>query len=41
MTRFTGTTNSSGIVTASRDEVWELLTDPAAVARLTPYDKTN
>lgn len=37
MTRFTGTTNSSGIVTASRDEVWDLLTDPHAVARLTPF----
>lgn len=40
MTRFTATTNSSGIVTASRDEVWELLTDPSAVARLTPFVKS-
>jgi carbon monoxide dehydrogenase subunit G len=37
MTRFTGTNNSAGIVTTSRDRVWELLTDPAAVARLTPF----
>ncbi len=37
MTRFTGTTNSAGIVTTSRDEVWDLLTDPDAVARLTPF----
>ena len=40
MTRFTGKTNSSGIVTAPRDEVWELLTDPEAVARLTPFVKS-
>ncbi len=37
MTRFTGTTNSAGIVTTDRDRVWELLTDPEAVARLTPF----
>ena len=40
MTRFPGTTTSSGIVTASRDDVWELLTDPSAVARLTPFVKS-
>jgi carbon monoxide dehydrogenase subunit G len=40
MTRFTGTTNSAGIVTTSRDKVWELLTDPDAVARLTPFVKS-
>ena len=37
MTRFTGTTNSAGIVTTSRERVWDLLTDPEAVARLTPF----
>lgn len=37
MTRFTGTNNSAGIVTTSRDRVWDVLTDPAAVARLTPF----
>ena len=37
MTRFTGINNSAGIVTTSRDRVWELLTDPQAVARLTPF----
>lgn len=36
MTRFTASNETSGVVTASRDDVWELLIDPAAVTRLTP-----
>jgi carbon monoxide dehydrogenase subunit G len=40
MTRFTGTTDSVGIVTTSRERVWNLLTDPDAVARLTPFVKS-
>lgn len=36
MARFTGKTESEAVVTASRQEVWDLLTDPDAVARLTP-----
>lgn len=37
MARFTGTTQSEAVVTAGRQAVWDLLTDPAAVARLTPF----
>ncbi len=37
MTRFTATNTTEGIVTAPRDAVWELLRDPAAVTRLTPF----
>lgn len=40
MTRFTGTTTSAAIVTTTRERVWELLTDPDAVARLTPFVKS-
>lgn len=36
MTRFTASTQTDGVVTADRDAVWELLTDPAAVTRMTP-----
>lgn len=37
MTRFTASHETSGIVTARREAVWELLSDPAAVTRLTPF----
>ncbi len=37
MTRFTATTESQAVVTADRAKVWELLTDPEAVARMTPF----
>ncbi len=37
MARFTGKTESEAVVTASRADVWKLLTDPDAVARLTPF----
>ena len=36
MTRFTSSTESTAVITADRDEVWEMLTDPDTVARLTP-----
>lgn len=36
MTRFTSSTESTAVITADRDEVWEMLTDPETVARLTP-----
>ena len=37
MARFTGKTESEAVVTAGRERVWDLLTDPDAVARLTPF----
>lgn len=37
MARFTGRTESQAVVTARREQVWDLLTDPDAVARLTPF----
>lgn len=40
MTRFTSSTQSEAVITADRDRVWELLTDPDAVARLTPLLKS-
>src|SRR5690349_15139422 len=36
MTRFTSSTQSEAVITADRDRVWEMLTDPDTVARLTP-----
>lgn len=36
MTRFTATTQTDSVITAQRDDVWRLLTDPAAVTRMTP-----
>ncbi len=36
MTRFTSSTQSEAVITADRDRVWEMLTDPETVARLTP-----
>ena len=37
MTRFTSSTQSEAVVTASRQQVWDILTDPDAIARLTPF----
>lgn len=34
---FTAKTQSSAVLTSSRDAVWAALTDPALIARLTPY----
>lgn len=36
MTRFATTTASDGVVTASRETVWQVLTDPDLVTRMTP-----
>jgi carbon monoxide dehydrogenase subunit G len=37
MTRFSADTQAEAVVTASRAEVWDALTDPALVAELTPF----
>jgi carbon monoxide dehydrogenase subunit G len=37
MTAFTTSTRSTATVTASSDEVWAALTDPALLARFTPF----
>ena len=37
MAWFTASTTSDGTVSASREQVWSVLTDPATVARLTPF----
>lgn len=37
MAWFTASTTSDGLVSASREDVWEVLTDPGTVARLTPF----
>lgn len=37
MTWFSARTTSDGVVSASRDRVWSVLTDPHRVARLTPF----
>ncbi len=36
MSRFTATTESEAVVTADRSVIWAVLTDPAALPRLTP-----
>lgn len=36
MTWFTATRTSTAVVTADREQVWQVLSDPAEVARLTP-----
>jgi carbon monoxide dehydrogenase subunit G len=40
MAWFTASTTSDGVVSASREEVWAVLTDAATVARLTPFVRT-
>lgn len=37
MTRFSASTQSEAVISAERDAVWDILTDPAAVTRLTPF----
>ena len=37
MTWFTASTTSEGVVSASREDVWAVLTDPATIARITPF----
>lgn len=37
MTRFTASKQSAATVKASREQVWEALTDPELLPRLTPY----
>ncbi len=37
MTRFTASKQSAATVKASREQVWEALTDPTLLPRLTPY----
>jgi carbon monoxide dehydrogenase subunit G len=36
MTRFSATTESTAVVAADRDDIWDVLTDPALLAELTP-----
>jgi len=37
MGRFTASTYSEAVVTAKRADIWQLLTDPEALPRLTPF----
>ncbi|MFC6286830.1 CoxG family protein [Nocardioides sp. GCM10027113] len=37
MARFTATTRSDAVVEVDRQRIWETLTDPAMLPRLTPY----
>ena len=37
MTTFTTSTRTAATVTAPADRIWETLTDPAMIARLTPF----
>jgi hypothetical protein len=37
MTRFSSRTTAEAVVAASREAIWEVLVDPAMVARLTPF----
>src|SRR4051812_34862275 len=37
MTRFSAGTRAGAVVTASRADIWAVLTDPALVAELTPF----
>ena len=40
MARFSTSTRTDAVVTASQDEVWAALTDPDLVAHLTPFLRT-
>ncbi|GAA2140993.1 hypothetical protein GCM10009844_11120 [Nocardioides koreensis] len=40
MNRFAARTEAKAVVRAGRDEIWEALTDPALVARMTPFVKS-
>lgn len=37
MTRFKASNQSAATLTSSREEIWEALTDPALITKLTPY----
>ncbi|MCM0621031.1 SRPBCC family protein [Nocardioides bruguierae] len=37
MTRFSASTEATAVITATRAEVWAVLSDPDAVAELTPF----
>lgn len=39
MTRFTATTSAEAVVAAPRQQIWDVLVDPDAIARLTPFLK--
>jgi carbon monoxide dehydrogenase subunit G len=39
MTRFTSSTTAEAVVAAPRQAIWDLLVDPDAIARLTPFLK--
>lgn len=40
MTAFSAKTSAEAVITASRDEVWKVLSDPALVAQMTPFVKS-
>jgi carbon monoxide dehydrogenase subunit G len=40
MNRFVARTEATALVRAGRDEIWAALTDPALVARMTPFVKS-
>ena len=37
MTRFSAKTEATAVVKATRQEVWDLLVDPDAIAEMTPF----
>ncbi|WP_244930734.1 SRPBCC family protein [Nocardioides sp. W7] len=39
MTRFTASTSAEAVVPAPRQQIWDLLVDPATIAALTPFLK--
>lgn len=39
MTRFTATTSAEAVVAAPRQQIWDILVDPAKIAELTPFLK--
>jgi carbon monoxide dehydrogenase subunit G len=39
MTRFSATTSAEAIVAAPRQQIWDVLVDPAKIAELTPFLK--
>ncbi|HTW17629.1 MAG TPA: SRPBCC family protein [Nocardioides sp.] len=39
MTRFTASTSAEAVVAAPRQRIWDLLVDPDAITRLTPFLK--
>ena len=39
MTRFSASTEATAVVRATRQEIWDLLVDPDAIAEMTPFVK--